>query len=48
VTALADFGDQPMMAALQNVAKSDPILSLRDYAALAVERVRKRLRRDPE
>lgn len=43
VTALAEFGDETMVPALQMVAKSDPILSLRDYTALAVTRMCKRL-----
>jgi hypothetical protein len=43
VTALADFGDESMIPALQAVAKSDPILSLRDYTALAITRMCKRL-----
>ena len=43
VSAVAEFGDQSMVPALQAVAKSDPVLSLRDYTALAIERLRKRL-----
>jgi HEAT repeat protein len=43
VTALADYGDETMVPALQMVAKSDPILSLREYTALAVSRMCKRL-----
>ena len=43
VTALADFGDGSMIPALQAVAKSDPILSLRDYTANAITRLCKRL-----
>jgi hypothetical protein len=43
VTALADFGDESIMPELRVVAKSDPILSLRDYTALAITRMRKRL-----
>ena len=43
VTALADFGDESMIPALQTVAKSDPVLSLRDYTALAITRMCKRL-----
>lgn len=43
VTALADFGDESIVPELRLVAKSDPILSLRDYTALAITRMRKRL-----
>lgn len=43
VTALAEFGDESMVPALRLVAKSDPVLSLRDYTALAVTRMCKRL-----
>ena len=43
VTALADFGDESIVPELRVVAKSDPILSLRDYTALAITRMRKRL-----
>src|SRR5215471_5070216 len=43
VTALADFGDESTVPELRIVAKSDPILSLRDYTALAITRMRKRL-----
>jgi HEAT repeat protein len=43
VTALAEFGDESMIPALQAVAKSDPVLSLRDYTALAITRMCKRL-----
>jgi hypothetical protein len=43
VTALADFGDESMVPLLQSVAKTDPILSLRDYTALAIARMCKRL-----
>lgn len=43
VTALAEYGDETMVPALQVVAKTDPILSLRDYTALAVTRMCKRL-----
>jgi hypothetical protein len=43
VTALAEFGDESMVPALQLVAKSDPVLSLRDYTAGAIARMRKRL-----
>jgi hypothetical protein len=43
VTALAEFGDESTVPALQIVAKSDPIFSLRDYTALAITRMRKRL-----
>jgi hypothetical protein len=43
VTALADFGDESIVPDLRLVAKSDPILSLRDYTALAITRMRKRL-----
>jgi putative Ca2+/H+ antiporter (TMEM165/GDT1 family) len=43
VTALAEFGDESMIPALQAVAKSDPVLSLRDYTALAITRLCKHL-----
>jgi hypothetical protein len=43
VTALADFGDESTIPLLQSVAKSDPILSLRDYTAQAIARMCKRL-----
>ena len=43
VTALADFGDESTIPLLQPVAKSDPVLSLRDYTALAITRMCKRL-----
>jgi hypothetical protein len=43
ITALADFGDESIVPDLRIVAKSDPILSLRDYTALAITRMRKRL-----
>ena len=43
VTALADFGDASSVPALVLVAKTDPILSLRDYTALAITRLHKRL-----
>src|SRR5262252_3226215 len=43
ITAMADFGDQSMVPQLESVAKSDPVLSLRDYTALAITRMCKRL-----
>jgi hypothetical protein len=46
VTALADFGDASVVPSLVAVAKSDPILSLRDYTALAIARLQKRLGTD--
>jgi hypothetical protein len=48
VTALAEFGDESMVPALQLVAKSDPVLSLRDYTAGAIARMRKRLTALPQ
>jgi HEAT repeat protein len=44
VTALAEFGDESMIPALLSVAKSDPVVSFRDYTAGAIARMRKRLR----
>ena len=46
VTALADFGDASIVPALVAVAKSDPVFSLRDYTALAIARLHKRLGTD--
>ena len=43
ITAMTDFGDESMVPELISVAKSDPVLSLRDYTALAITRMRKRL-----
>jgi hypothetical protein len=43
VTALTDFGDESVIPALLSVAKSDPILSLRDYTARAITTIRKRV-----
>lgn len=43
VTALAEFGDESAIPLLRSVAKSDPILSLRDYTAQAIARMCKRL-----
>ena len=43
ITAIADFGDQSMVPHLVSVAKTDPILSVRDYTALAISRMGKRL-----
>lgn len=43
VTAVEQFGDESMIPALQAVATSDPILSLRTYTALAISRMTKRL-----
>jgi HEAT repeat protein len=47
VTAVGEFGDESLIAALYDVAKSDPVLSLRDYAARAIARARKRLAARP-
>jgi HEAT repeats len=43
ITATADFGDQSMVAPLESVAKSDPVLSVRNYTGLAISRMCKRL-----
>ncbi len=42
ITALGEYGDESMIPVLYAVAKSDPILSVRDYTARAIARMRKR------
>jgi hypothetical protein len=44
-TTLSTHGNaaESMIPLLQSIAKTDPVLSLRDYTALAITRMRKRL-----